>query len=90
MISLGVVRVVNPKSDIFNTNLPSIRQLHDLSLPCTDTSLLCKYVIPWKSIQLELPLLARTLEYAKVTRKQVEFTNNSDEIYAFLLIVFKT
>lgn len=47
MTSAGVVRVVSPKSDIFSTNLPSIRQLYDRSFPCTITSELCKYAIPW-------------------------------------------
>lgn len=40
MNSEGVVRERNPKSDIFKTNRPSIKQLHDLNFPCTETSLL--------------------------------------------------
>lgn len=46
MNSDGVVNDLNPKSDIFKTNRPSIKQLHERNFPCTDTSLLCKYAIP--------------------------------------------
>lgn len=46
MISAGVVRVFRPKSEIFNTKRPSIRQLHERSLPWTATSEPWRYAIP--------------------------------------------
>lgn len=47
MISDGVVKFCKPKSEIFSTKRPSIKQFLDLNFPC-NISQLCKYAIPYE------------------------------------------